>query len=201
MVRILLRFQIELIYNLKIISFLLAIFISTYANTQKVYGGVKYGLLTKSFYAYENYNNQNFVNLIGLNVEYRPLKANFNFSGELQYLIEPKMLLVPLSVNLIIGKEKLKFRPNIGIIPIVRFQKTNLNHTLSFGAKSGLGLEYQVNEKISVIGDLGLMLIPYRTAFYEVYGGSSVQLDIVKCMYVNVGVNYLIKLKSKISQP
>ena len=128
---------------------------------------------------------------IGLNAEYTPPGAFFAVSADLQYLIDTKALIIPISLSLVFGK---RFRPRVtgGFGPVIRINPLEPNVPFGIGARFGFGLDYKITEKIAISSEMGLYFIPYRHYHYNHFDSPDISSGFDRLLNFTLGVKYYI---------
>ena len=182
--------------KMKNLLFLIIIFCcANNIEAQNIYYGIKNGLIT-----HVNFGSQAEKILmdnsysVGLVAEYIPNKAMFSVTAEIQYLFEYQTLLLPISLNLIPGK-KIKFRILGGIVPLARINPVIPNKTIGIGAKSGIGIDLKLNQRINLNSDIAFNFIPYQTYHYMHFGPAEIDRNIDRLTNINIGIQYSFKKK------
>ena len=157
---------------------------------QNFYYGIKNGLITNALFDQQTekiFPEKSYS--FGLIAEYSPYKAIFSFSSEIQYLFVLKTLLFPMLINLGPG-ERVQYRILGGVVPLIRIKPSDADRTLGVGAKSGLGINFKINQKIILAFDIGFNYIPFRTYHYMHYGPTVIDRNIDRLINLNIGIKY-----------
>ncbi len=127
----------------------------------------------------------------GLNAAYTPPGAFFDVSASLQYLIETKAFIAPISLGLVFGQ---RFRPRVfgGVGPVIRINPQELNVPFGIGAKIGIGLDYQITEKIAISSEMGWYFIPYKRYYYNHFSSPDISSGFDRLLNFSLGVKYYI---------
>jgi hypothetical protein len=166
-------------------------------KAQEKYIGIRSGLLTQDlFNKYDNrlYSEKAFF--AGINAEYIPRNAMFSISTGIEYFFRYNYLLIPLSVNLYVGRI-IKFGITGGVNPLFRLNPVAPNKVFVICGNVGAEISYKINQEFAVFSDFGLQFIPELSYSPSHFGGKPIDRSTEKFEYLCIGLKYLIDRKQK----
>ena len=170
---------------------LVFIFIVELLHSQDISLGLQNGITVSSVsfkypdsFQFESYS-------FGFFAEYVPPKALFALSTEAHYLFDDNMLLLPLSLNVVIGN---RIRPRIigGFVPVFRFKPIYPDKAFGIGVNYGFGIDIRVTPLFIIHSQLIWYRIPYKSV-YDKYNANEINTNWWPRAMFRLGLSYKIK--------
>jgi len=171
-----------------ILSFIF--FLISHVYSEELLIGLKTGFNNPNFFEVDflKHNSDLFM---GLNYEIAPKKSLFSYSMEVQYSFNPKLILIPISINFRPGN-RIKYIASGGILPTIRLNRVDPENTMDIGGLFKIGIDYRINKTISLYSNFGFYFIPNRYYYYSHFGGKYLEKTIEYGQFINLGINYII---------